>query len=145
MVAVADARVKANGQRFSRPGLCFTLWSACAADPAGSRPISGVLTMSPAPATPDLKPGDRVVVVQQIPQRDDVWTNRVEGEILRLEQKKTGSWFAHSRDDRLWLDRLVLRKDDGEIVVVNLDAYSRIEPAGSAGANNQPDAKAAAS
>jgi hypothetical protein len=80
-------------------------------------------------AAHDLKPGSRVIVVQQIPQRDDVWTSRVEGEIVRVEQKKTGSWFAHSRDDKLWLDRVVLRKDDGEIVVVNLDGYSHVEPA----------------
>lgn len=93
---------------------------------------------------PDLKPGVRIVVVQQIPQRDEVWTSRVEGEILRVEQRKTGSWFAHSRDDRLWLDRLVLRKDDGEIVVVNLDGYSHVEPA-AAPAGGQTDGKAAAS
>ncbi len=89
-----------------------------------------------------LRPGKRVVVVQQIPQRDEVWTSRVEGEVVRIEQKKTGSWFAHSRDDKLWLDRVVLRKDDDEIVVVNLDRYSRIEPAqapaGSEAAADQP-------
>ncbi len=92
----------------------------------------------------DLKPGARVIVIQQIPQRDDVWTNRVEGEILRVEQKKTGSWFAHSRDDKLWLDRLVLRKDDGEVVVVNLDGYSHVEPAPAA-AGGESEGKAEAS
>jgi len=80
--------------------------------------------------TPDfaVRPGQRVAVIQQIPQRDETWVVRTEGEVLRLEQKKTGSWFAHSRDHRLWLERLVLRQDDGEIVVLNLDGYSRIEP-----------------
>ena len=33
----------------------------------------------------------------------------------------------HSRDDRLWLDRLELRLDDGELAVLNLDQYSVIE------------------
>lgn len=77
---------------------------------------------------PPLKPGQRVRVHQQIPQRDEVWTVKVEGEVVRREQKKTGSWFAHAKDDKLWLDRLVIRKDDGEIVSINLDAYTHIEP-----------------
>jgi len=78
---------------------------------------------------PKYEPGTRVVVTQQIPQRDDVWVHKLEGEVVRYEQKKTGSWFAHSRHDRLWLDRLVLKKDDGEIVMFNLDGYTRVDPA----------------
>ena len=46
---------------------------------------------------------------------------------MRYEQKQTGSWFAHSKDDKLWLDRLVLRKEDGEITSLNLDDYTRVE------------------
>ena len=79
-----------------------------------------------APAS-ELTPDTRIVVTQQIPQRDEVWTIKTEGTIVRIEQKKTGSWFAHSKDDRLWLDRLVLRKDDGEIVMFNLDSYTHID------------------
>ncbi len=77
--------------------------------------------------TDQFQPGQRITVVQQIPQRQRVWTNRTEGTVERYEQKKTGSWFAHSKDDRLWLDRLVIKKDDGEIVVFNLDRFTRIE------------------
>ncbi len=40
---------------------------------------------------------------------------------------QTGSWFAHAKDDQLWLDRLELRLDDGEITVLNLDQYTAIE------------------
>ena len=75
-----------------------------------------------------LEVGQRVRVHQQIPQRDEVWTVKVEGEVVRREQKKTGSWFAHAKDDKLWLDRLVIKKDDGEIVWINLDAYTHVEP-----------------
>jgi hypothetical protein len=73
------------------------------------------------------EPGQRVVVTQQIPKRESVWTTQVAGAVVRYEQRKTGSWFARSKDDKLWLDRLVLRKDDGEIVVCVLDAYTHIE------------------
>lgn len=73
------------------------------------------------------KPGQRVAVTQQIPQRQRVWTTRVTGKVLRYEQRKTGSWYAHAKDDKLWLDRLVIEKDDGEIVVCNLDGYTHVE------------------
>ncbi len=77
-------------------------------------------------ATPPA-PGARVRVTQQLPHRDQVWTNTVEGVITRYQQAKTGSWFAHARDDQLWLDRLELELDDGEVVVLNLDRYTVIE------------------
>ncbi len=72
-------------------------------------------------------PGTRVRVTQQLPRRDGAWTNSVEGVITRFQQAKTGSWFAHARDDQLWLDRLELRLDDGELVVLILDQYTVIE------------------
>ena len=52
----------------------------------------------------------------------------LEGEVLRAGQQQTGSWFAHSKDKKLWLDRLEIRKDDGELITINLDQYSRVEP-----------------
>jgi hypothetical protein len=76
------------------------------------------------------RPGTRVRVTQQVPHRDQSWSNTVEGVITRYQQAKTGSWFAHAKDDRLWLDRLELRLDDGEIVILNLDQYTVIEEVG---------------
>ena len=73
------------------------------------------------------RPGQHVVVTQQIPHGDGVWTTRVTGTVESYERRKTGSWYAHAKDHRLWLDRLTVRKDDGEIVVCNLDAYTRVE------------------
>jgi hypothetical protein len=72
-------------------------------------------------------PGRRVRVIQQVPHTDRVWTNVTEGVITRYQQARTGSWFAHAKDAQLWLDRLELRLDDGEITVLNLDQYSVIE------------------
>ena len=73
-------------------------------------------------------PGSRVRVIQQQPQRDRSWTNSIEGVLTRYQQAKTGSWYAHAKDDQLWLDRLELRRDDGELVILNLDQYTVIEP-----------------
>jgi hypothetical protein len=75
------------------------------------------------------QPGRRVRVIQQVPQRAQPWSNTTEGEITRYQQAKTGSWYAHAKDDQLWLDRLELRLDDGEIVILNLDQYTVIEEA----------------
>jgi hypothetical protein len=74
-----------------------------------------------------LIPGARVKVTQQIAARDRTWTTEIRGTIVDYAQKETGSWFAHSRDDKLWLDRLVLKKADGEITTLILDDYSRVE------------------
>ena len=77
--------------------------------------------------TNSYRPGMRVCVTQQLPHRDTPWVSRTEGVITRYRQAKTGSWFAHAKDDQLWLDRLELRLDDGEITVLILDQYSVIE------------------
>ncbi|MEM7621811.1 MAG: hypothetical protein AAF235_01245 [Planctomycetota bacterium] len=73
------------------------------------------------------QPGQRVRVTQQVPRLSGTLTSKIEGEVVSFGQSKTGSWFAHSKDKKLWLDRVELRKHDGELVVVNLDQYSRIE------------------
>lgn len=75
-----------------------------------------------------LTPGTRIRVVQQVPRLTGALVSQpVEGVVMRCGQQKTGSWFAHSVDDKLWLDRVELRKDDGELVVLNLDQFSHVE------------------
>ena len=81
-----------------------------------------------------LRPGVRVKVVQQIAGRNYTWTSDVVGTVVEYRQKQTGSWYAHSKDDKLWLDRLLIRKDDGELTTLNLDEYSHIEILGDAAA-----------
>jgi len=81
-----------------------------------------------APAPTRFTPGLRVRITQQVPRLSGAMVSRpVEGVVVRAGQEKTGSWFAHSEDDKLWLDRVEIRKDDGEIVVLNLDQFSRVE------------------
>lgn len=74
-----------------------------------------------------LRPGARVSVTQQIAGRDYTWTSQVRGTVVEYRQKQTGSWFAHSKDDKLWLDRLTIRKDDGELTTLNLDEFTHID------------------
>ncbi len=74
-----------------------------------------------------LAPGTSVRVTQQTPLRDTTWAEPIEGTVVRYRQAETGSWFAHARNDRLWLDRLEVQLADGELTVLNLDQYSVIE------------------
>src|SRR4051794_28228367 len=74
-----------------------------------------------------LVPGAAVKVTQQIAGRDYTLTSETRGVVVEYSQKETGSWYAHSKNDKLWLDRLTLRKPDGEITTLNLDDYSAVE------------------
>jgi len=77
--------------------------------------------------TVQIEAGMRVRVTQQVMRGTSGSAVSVEGEVLRVGQQKTGSWFAHAKDKKLWLDRVELRLDDGELVTVNLDQYSVVE------------------
>ncbi|MBK9128703.1 MAG: hypothetical protein IPM13_13030 [Phycisphaerales bacterium] len=78
--------------------------------------------------SPDqLKPGQRVRIEHTIERREQDWKLAVEGTVERVEFQKTGSWYAHSKDNRFWLFRVRLRKDDGELSLLNLDELSRVE------------------
>ncbi|MCX5688832.1 MAG: hypothetical protein NTV94_03415 [Planctomycetota bacterium] len=70
--------------------------------------------------------GTKVKVTQQVPRLTGVMVTSVEGTVVKFEQAKTGSWYAHSKDHKLWMDRLTVRKNDGELVVCNLDQYSSV-------------------
>lgn len=75
-----------------------------------------------------IQPGVRVRVEQTIHGGEATqlatWTTRVEGTVLSCEAEPTSSWYAHGKQDRLWLLRVRLQKDDGEISALNLDSAS---------------------
>ena len=74
-----------------------------------------------------LEIGQRGRVGQQGPRLSGSHATSVEGEVMSFGFSKTGSWFAHSKDKKLWVERVELRKADGELVMLNLDQYSRVE------------------
>ena len=75
----------------------------------------------------ELKSGQRVRVTQTIDRRAGDWRATVEGVVQAVELGQTGSWYAHAKNDKFWLRRIRLRKSDGEISVLNLDAGTEIE------------------
>ncbi|MBN2445650.1 MAG: hypothetical protein JXO22_02920, partial [Phycisphaerae bacterium] len=67
-----------------------------------------------------------VRVSQEIQRRDRVWNCVTTGTVLSISDEKTGSWYAHAKDDKYWLRRLKLRKDDGEITTLIVDGHTDI-------------------
>lgn len=66
-------------------------------------------------------PGTPVCVTQLIALRGQDISTEIVGVIEAWEELPTGAWYAHGKDDKLWLRRLKLRKVDGEITLLILD------------------------
>jgi hypothetical protein len=65
--------------------------------------------------------GTPVAVRQIVQRRGAAWQSEITGVIESWEERPTGSWYAHGKNDKLWLQRLTLRKMDGEITTVVID------------------------
>jgi hypothetical protein len=83
--------------------------------------------LAPEQKTMVYQPGTVVRVTQQIPRRLDTYTTTVTGTVIRQERQNSGSWFARNKSNRVWLDRLIIQKADGEITILNLDEYTVLE------------------
>ena len=79
------------------------------------------------PNAPRIAPGDHVRITQRIVGRSSTWATNVEGVVEAYGPEPTGSWFAHGKGDKLWLLRVRLRKDDGELTTITLDPSSSVE------------------
>jgi hypothetical protein len=78
-----------------------------------------------------LPKGTQARVVQGIHQEDPSYTAETVGVIEAWEEEPTGAWFAHDPEGRLSLQRLRLRKPDGEVSVLTIDDQTevhRVEP-----------------
>ncbi|MGN6368319.1 MAG: hypothetical protein ACTHN5_08680 [Phycisphaerae bacterium] len=83
--------------------------------------------LSPEQKTVRYAPGSVVRITQQIPRRTDTVVTTVTGTVMRQERQPSGSWYARNAGSKVWLDRLVIRKEDGEITILNLDEYTVVE------------------
>ena len=75
----------------------------------------------------DCQPGQRVRITQEIDRREGNWRTEVVGVVQLVEQQKTGSWCAHGKDGKLWLLRVQVKKDDGELTTLTVDPLTRVE------------------
>ncbi len=68
--------------------------------------------------------GTRVRVTRPTPIDNKGSEVEIVGVVIDHRPEPTGSWFAHAKNGRLPLDRLRLRKDDGEITTLVLDEHA---------------------
>jgi hypothetical protein len=76
--------------------------------------------------------GTPVCVHTKTMRRDRATQTETFGTVEAWEELPTGSWYAHGKNDRLWLRRLKLRKLDGEISLLVVDdstSIAKLEPA----------------
>jgi len=74
----------------------------------------------------DFSPGTTVRVKQAVIRRGKSIEAEVVGVVEAWEDLPTGSWYAHGRNDKLWLKRLKLRKSDGEVTLLVIDDSTEI-------------------
>ncbi len=82
----------------------------------------------------NLKPGQKIRVERTIRTREGDWKTSVEGEVVYFEARPTGSWFAHGKNDKLWLRRVRIKKSDGELVELVLERDTKVTVMGGAAA-----------
>ena len=76
-------------------------------------------------------PGTPVCVGETVRRRNRDTHSEVVGVVESWEVCPTGSWFAWGKRDKLWLPRLKLRKQDGELTLIVVDdatQIARLEP-----------------
>lgn len=78
-------------------------------------------------STIEIKAGQRVRVHQTIDRREGDWVRTFDATVIGFITEKTGSWNAHGKDDKLWLNRVHLKKDNGEETIITVDTRTRIE------------------
>lgn len=71
-----------------------------------------------------LQPGDRVEIEHEIKVGLKRWTTTTRGTVERTERRRHGLHFQRNRDDKVFSDLIVLKRDDGELTTVTLDEFS---------------------
>lgn len=74
----------------------------------------------------DFPPGTPVRIRQTVDFYCDSVTKETVGVVESWEDQPTGSWHAHGKDNKLWLTRLKLRKEDGEQTLLIMDQHTTI-------------------
>jgi hypothetical protein len=75
-----------------------------------------------------LPTGTPIRVIEQVHQTDPSYGAETVGVVEAWKEEPTGAWYAHSRNGKLWLQRLTLRKADGELTTLVIDNHTKIYP-----------------
>lgn len=73
-----------------------------------------------------LKPGDRIEVLHSVKVGQKSWTATTVGTVLRTERRRHGLHFRRNRDDKVFSDLVILKRDQGELTTVTLDEFTEM-------------------
>ncbi len=73
-----------------------------------------------------LAPGDRVEVIHAVKVGFRHWTTVTSGMVVGKSRQRHSLQFRRGADDHVYRDILILRRDDGELTTVTLDAFTRL-------------------
>lgn len=73
-----------------------------------------------------LQPGDRVEIVHDVKVGLQTWTTTTVGTVIRTERRRHGLHFRRNRDDKVFSDLIILKRDDGEMTTATLDEFTTI-------------------
>ena len=73
-----------------------------------------------------LKPEDRVEIKHEVKVGFRSWETVTAGTVVWTERRRHGLHHRRNRDDKVFSDVIVLRRDDGELTTVTLDEFSEL-------------------
>ncbi len=74
----------------------------------------------------DLKPGDRIELVQEIRVGFRQWNSTTTGTVVRIDRRRDSLHFRRNFDDKVFADLIVLKRDSGELTTVALDEFCEL-------------------
>ena len=83
--------------------------------------------MIPSPPKPRFEPGTRVRVFQRVRVGSQAWRTQVDGCVVSESLAPIGGMEMGPKDRFCRQPTLVLRRDDGEITVVNCDEFTQVD------------------
>ena len=76
----------------------------------------------------ELKSGDRIEVEHEVKVGSSkTWTTKTVGTVENTERRRQGLHHRRNRDDKVFADMIILRRDDGELTTVTMDEFTRLK------------------
>ncbi len=75
----------------------------------------------------ELQAGDRIEVEHEVKVGSSkTWTTKTVGTVEHTERRRQGLHYRRNRDDKVFADMIVLRRDDGELTTITMDEFTEL-------------------
>jgi len=76
----------------------------------------------------ELQPGDRVEIEHEVKVGSSkTWTTKTVGTVVNTERRRQGLHYRRNRDDKVFADMIVLKRDSGELTTVTMDEFTKLQ------------------